>query len=127
MTVPADRSTPVSHAELSDRLGHHVTKGDLDRRLHSIDRRIRAVEKKQTTQGETMAASQADIDALAAALHQEDSDLNTAVTGIQAEIDALKQANPSLDVTALQSEVTSMGTAVSSAAALVPPPAPAGP
>ena len=41
---------------------------------------------------------------------------------IQAEIDALKNANPALDLTGLASAVASLGTSVSSVTALVPAP-----
>jgi cell division protein FtsB len=69
-----------------------------------------------------MAASQADIDAVTAELQDENSTLNTAVAAIQQEITNLQ--NQGVDVTALQQTVADLGTAVSSAAALVPPVSP---
>jgi peptidoglycan hydrolase CwlO-like protein len=73
--------------------------------------------------GERQVATQSDVDALTAALAQEDSDLNAAVSGIQAEIDSLKAANPSLDLSALSAQVDATKAAVAAAAALVPAPA----
>lgn len=67
-----------------------------------------------------MSAQQDQIDALAATLHQEDSDLNAAISNIQAWIAAHPDA---VDLSDLQAEVANLGTAVSSAAALVPAPA----
>ena len=122
---PPNAHEPVSHAQLNDRLSHYVTESELNRRLAHIERHIRALEQVQTIQGEKIVASQADIDALTAALAQEDSDLNTAVTAIQAEIVALQQANPALDLTALSAQVDATAAAVAAAAALVPAP-PAG-
>jgi peptidoglycan hydrolase CwlO-like protein len=70
-------------------------------------------------------STQAEADAIAAELQQENSDLNAAVTGIQAEIDALKAAQPAIDLTALQDQADAVKAAVAAAAALVPAPAPA--
>lgn len=107
--------------------------------LHDVDRRITAVEGGLTMLGEQLMATQADIDAVTQALAAEDSDLNqavsdltTSVSAITDEIAALQQANPQLDLTALQNEVANsqakaaaVRDAVASAAALVPAPAPA--
>lgn len=71
--------------------------------------------------GDRQMSQQDDINALTAALAQEDSDLNAAVTGIQAEIAALQNANPALDLTALTAQVDATAAAVAAAAALVPP------
>jgi hypothetical protein len=68
-----------------------------------------------------VAASQQDIDNLTQELQDETSALNTAVTGIQAEIVALQNANPGVDVTALQAAADALKSSVDSAAALVPP------
>jgi hypothetical protein len=69
-------------------------------------------------------ASQQDIDNLTQELQDETSALNTAVTGIQDEITALQNANPGVDVTALQAAADALKSSVDSAAALVPPVAP---
>jgi hypothetical protein len=82
-----------------------------------------------------MAASQADIDAVTAALQAEDSALNAAVASLSAadqaisdQLAALAAANPALDLSALQAEVANSASAsqavadaVSATAALVPP------
>lgn len=86
-----------------------------------IERRFKTLEKKIKELGANVSATQDQVNALAVVLHQEDSDLNAAVTRIQAWIDN----HPDLDLSELQAEVGNLGSAVSSAAALVPaPPAP---
>lgn len=85
----------------------------------------RALARKIDKIGRNM-ASQADVDAIAAALHQEDSDLNAAVTGITqklADLQAAVDAGQPVDLSGLQAEVDSLRGAVDSAAALVPAPA----
>ncbi len=47
--------------------------------------------------------------------------LGTAAQAIQAEIDALKQANPALDLTGLDKAAADLSGAVSSVQALAPP------
>lgn len=84
-----------------------------------IDRRLKTVEKKIKELGVKVSATQDQIDALAATLHQEDSDLNTAIANIEAWIAAHPDAP---DLSGLQAEVANLGTAVSSAAGLVPAP-----
>jgi uncharacterized protein YjlB len=105
------------------------------RALQGIYRRITALEVMAGIEGAMIVATQADVDALTAAVGDlesqvtaDETELGTAVAGIQAEIDALKNANPALDLTGLQakvtdaqSAVTDLGTAVSSVSALVPP------
>lgn len=80
-----------------------------------------------TSLGEKIMASQADVDAIAAALHQEDSDLNAAVSSISAKIADLQAqidaGQPVVDLSGLQAEVDGLRGAVDSAAALVPAPA----
>lgn len=80
-------------------------------------------------------STQADVDALTASVTNltdlvaaDDAALNSAVAGIAAEIAALQQQNPALDlsaltaqVTAAQSAVSALGSAVDSVSALVPP------
>ena len=97
----------------------HVLWPELRKHARALD----TIKKKITKLEENIMAQQSDIDALAAALAQEDSDLNTAVAGIQAEIAALQNAQPALDLSGLQSQVDAMRGAVDAASALVPPPA----
>jgi len=99
----------------------YVTHVEFDRRLNDLWSYVLGQTGIITQLGEKLMATQADIDALTAALAQEDSDLNTAVTGIQAEIVALQNANPALDLTALSAQVDATAAAVAAAAALVPP------
>jgi predicted phage tail protein len=102
-----------------------VTRSELRRNLDEIWSYILDQEESINILGEKVAVQQADLDALAQTLSDENSDLNSAVTGIQAEITALQNQNPALDISGLQAQVDSMKTAVDSAAALVPPaPAP---
>ena len=68
---------------------------------------------------------QDDLAADVQAIDQAVTDLGTAATAIEAEIAALKAANPALDLTALDTAVGSLKTAVSSVAAIAPPAAPA--
>lgn len=71
-------------------------------------------------------ATQADVDALTVAVGQISTDLATAQTELQAEIDSLSAANPGLDLTALQAAVAPVDEAVQQLGALKPtPPAPA--
>lgn len=110
--VPCSRRIPV----FWDDFAHYTNL--LWAHIEAQDKKIKRLEVMAM-------ASQADVDALTAALAQEDSDLNTAVTGIQAEIAALQAANPALDLTALSAQVDATAVAVAAAAALVPaPPAP---
>ena len=60
----------------------------------------------------------ADVQAITAAV----ADLGTAVTAVQAEIDALKAANPALDLTALDAAVASLTPAVTAVQGLAPAP-----
>jgi hypothetical protein len=99
----------------------YVTRVEFDRRLSDLWSYVLGQTGQITRLGEGLMAQQEDIDALTAALAQEDSDLNTAVTGIQAEIAALQNANPALDLTALTAQVDATAAAVAAAAALVPP------
>lgn len=75
-------------------------------------------------------ATQEQIDALVAQVDQLGSDLNTAVQGIQGDLDALKAANPGVDITALQASVGNLANVVAAAQAVDaenPAPAPAAP
>lgn len=71
---------------------------------------------------ETMATTQDDINAVTAKLAEVKDTLTSADAGIQAEIDALKAANPTLDLSALQSEVDGLSAQVDATTALVPAP-----
>jgi hypothetical protein len=69
-------------------------------------------------------ATQADVDALTAAVSGVSTDLAAAVTNIQAEIAALQTANPALDLSALQTAVSGLVTVQGTVDALeTPPPA----
>lgn len=105
------------------RRGQPVTQGELVAALTQVWAYLLAQEEIINKIGERQVATQSDVDALTAALAQEDSDLNAAVSGIQAEIDSLKAANPSLDLSALSAQVDATKAAVAAAAALVPAPA----
>ena len=77
------------------------------------------------TQIGILMSQQDDISADTAAIVQAVTDLGTAVTNVQAEIDQLKAANPALDLTALDAAVASLQPAVAGVQALAPAP-PAG-
>ena len=68
-------------------------------------------------------SQQDDITADVQAVNQAVTDLGTATTAIEAEITALKAANPALNLQALDDAVGSLKTAVSGVAAIAPPPA----
>ena len=78
------------------------------------------------TQIGILMSQQDDISADTAAIVQAVTDLGTAVTAVQAEIDALKNANPALDLSALDAAVGSLQPAVAGVQGLVPPAPPAG-
>jgi predicted nucleic acid-binding Zn-ribbon protein len=61
----------------------------------------------------------ADVQAIEGAVAQ----LNAAASAIEAEIAALQQANPALDLSGLQQAVADLGTAASAVAAIPPAPA----
>lgn len=107
-----------------------VTRDDFERRmdrveqtLSSIVRLVRAVEKITTQLGVTIVSSAQDvINAVAAELQQEDSDLNAAVTAIQ---DWIANQPPSVDVSALQPLADQLKQSVANVANLVPATPPA--
>jgi len=70
-------------------------------------------------------ATQADVDALTASVDQVATDLATARTTLQQEIDSLAQQNPGLDLSALTAAVAPIDQAVQALGALKPDPAPA--
>ncbi len=71
---------------------------------------------------ENAMATQADIDTLTAKLGELKDHLTSADAGIQAEIDALKAANPAVDVSSLQTAVDALSQQVDATSALVPAP-----
>ena len=68
-------------------------------------------------------SQQDEINADVQAVSQAVTDLGTAATAIEAEIAALKGANPALDLGPLDAAVSSLKTAVSGVTAIAPPPA----
>ena len=83
---------------------------DIQRTVHAID----------TKAGQLM-SQQDDLTADVQAIDQAVTDLGTAATAIEAQIAALKTANPALDLTALDTAVGSLKTAVSGVAAIAAP------
>jgi hypothetical protein len=82
---------------------------------------VRVTELKEivlTTAGNT----QADVDALTAQVTQLAAQLTTDVTNIDAEIAALKTANPGLDLSKLEAAMTGLSGTVSTVDAIAPPP-----
>jgi len=65
-------------------------------------------------------STQADVDALTATATQIAADLATTRTALQAEIDNLSVANPTLNLSALQSAMAPLDAAVQALAALKP-------
>lgn len=63
-------------------------------------------------------ATQDQVDALKATVDQLGGDLATAVSGIQSDLDALKKANPAVDISALEASVATLSTAVQGAQAV---------
>ena len=88
---------------------------------------VSAVSKKLDTalsQIGTIMSQQDDLTADVQVVNQAVTDLGTAATLIEAEIAALKTANPALDLTGLDSAVGSLKTAVSGVTAIAPPATP---
>jgi hypothetical protein len=101
----------------SDEFGRAMNR--VHRDLAIIVDRLQVVEQIATRLGEIIVSSAQDvINAVAAELQQEDSDLNAAVTAIQQWIAAQP---PSVDVSALQPLADQLQASVAAAAALVPP------
>jgi uncharacterized coiled-coil protein SlyX len=84
--------------------------------------RITTLEHRLTRMETRMANQQADLDAVAQRLADLKDTLTAADAGIQAEIDALKSQNPSLDLSGLQAAVDGLSSQVDATAALVPAP-----
>src|SRR5438309_9884094 len=69
-------------------------------------------------------ATQADVDALTQQVGQVASDLQSAQTQLQTEIDNIAAANPNLDLSALQSAIQPLDDSVKALGNLQPTPAP---
>ena len=67
-------------------------------------------------------ATQAEVDAITAELGTVSSDLASASSKLQAEIDALASANPSLDLSALKAAADPLDASVTALGNLVPTP-----
>jgi hypothetical protein len=76
---------------------------------------------------EKLMSQQDEINAAAAAIEADVAAIAAAVTAVQAELAAAQQANPGVDLTALNQAVTDLGNATSSVEALEPPAAPVEP
>jgi hypothetical protein len=85
-----------------------VTTQDLNAAVAKLNKRIDQM------------ATQAEVDAITAELGTVATDLASASTKLQAEIDALAQANPSLDLTALQAAAAPLDASVQALGNLVP-------
>jgi ABC-type transporter Mla subunit MlaD len=90
----------------------YVTRQEFKRAIQALNERI-----------DGMASQQAAIDAITAQLGQVSTDLESARTTLQTEIDNLAAANPGVDVTALQNAAAALDPAVQSLAGLTPTPA----
>jgi septal ring factor EnvC (AmiA/AmiB activator) len=85
--------------------------------------RLDAIDKKL----ETLMSQQDEINAAAQSIEADVARIAAAVAAVQAELAALQQANPGLDLDALNQAVADLGNATSSVEALEPPAAPAEP
>jgi hypothetical protein len=77
--------------------------------------------REQRTLLEKILTEQASVDADAAAIEADVVQENTALAAIEAEVAALKAANPALDFTALDKAVADAGTAAAAEVAAAPP------
>jgi hypothetical protein len=80
---------------------------DIQRTVHAIN-----------TKAAQLMSQQDDIAADVQAITQAVTDLGTAAAAIEAEIAALKNANPALDLTGLDAAVASLKTSVTTIAAI---------
>jgi hypothetical protein len=85
--------------------------------LTQILNQLKTVNKKL----DVLMSQQDDITADVTTIEAGVANLGTAVTAIQAEIDALKAANPQLDLSGLDKAAADLTGAVSSVTALAPP------
>lgn len=87
-----------------------VTQSDLQAAVNKLNKRMDTL------------ATQDDVNALTTQVTQVASDLDTARTNLQAEIDSLASANPTLDLSALTNAITPLDDAVNSLNNLTPTP-----
>jgi septal ring factor EnvC (AmiA/AmiB activator) len=90
-----------------------VTRSELGRDLNHLWQHVLRQEETINQLGEKIVATQADLDALAQRVSDD-------VTAINAEITALQQANPQLDLSGLQAAVSNLDSTAGSAAAPSP-------
>lgn len=70
---------------------------------------------------DVLMSQQDDLNTDVQAIQQAVTDLGAAATSIEAEIAALKNANPALDLSALDAQVASLKDAVTAVGAIAPP------
>jgi septal ring factor EnvC (AmiA/AmiB activator) len=90
-----------------------VTTADLNNAVAGLTKQIKALQEAEMT-------TQADVDALTQQVDTIATDLATSQGKLQAEIDALAAANPSLDLTGLQNAVAPLDAAVVALGGLTP-------
>src|ERR1035438_7724860 len=90
---------------------------DHERRRRELERRVDRIER-------TLRSEQEQVSALEAAVAQVATDLATAQTTLQTELDQLVIANPGVDLSKLTSAVGALDPAVQALAALKPTPEP---
>lgn len=96
--------------------------------LNLIDSRLVLIEQEISQLKEMATVAQSDIDALTAQVTDLTTTLGNDVNAIQAEIAALEAqvaAGQPVDLTGIQAAVANLSNTVSTATAIVPPPAPA--
>ena len=90
----------------------------LNRRSHTLAaawRAIHSIERQLTHM-----ATQAEVDTITTEVEKVATDLSTAQTALQTEIDALAAANPTLNLSALQTAVAPLDAAVTALGNLQP-------
>ena len=92
----------------------------LDQVLAAVQLATRKIDTLLSEAGIIM-SQQDDLNADVQAIGQAVTDLGTAAAAIEAEIAALKNANPALDLSGLDSAVGSLKDAVSAVGAIAPP------
>lgn len=90
-----------------------VTKADLALEVDKLNERM-----------DTM-ATQDDINRLTGEVNQVATDLAASVATVQSELDALQAANPTLDLSGLETAVSTLDTQAQAVGTLAPQPAPA--
>ena len=99
-------------ARVLDNLHDRITlsRGEFSRALDDLNERI------------TLMATQADVDAITSQVQTVAADLADARTKLQAEIDGLASANPSIDISGLQAAVAPLDSAAQALGSLTPTP-----